>query len=169
VKIDVFRSHEPIKTLAKMLHFNIHLRRSMKTHLNRINDIPGNQVYLSYVTITTNDQKVIHVIVKGEWGLGSLGNLNAKKLSDFVISTAAKEECSRFIIDFSNLHYEFGDSILRYAVEAIRNRISLSYGIVANGNTKQNILSLLDFTNMRIGLKGIYESVENALLEFNTP
>jgi hypothetical protein len=55
------------------------------------------------------------------------------------------------------------------AVEAIRNRISLSYGIVANGNTKQNILSLLDFTNMRIGLKGIYESVENALLEFNTP
>ena len=113
--------------------------------------------------IKTSDTEIVHISVSGKWKLGSDGNDDARQLTDYVISLLDKRKSNWFIIDYSKLEYTFGDSIQRYAVEVLRQKADFRYAIVAKDNTRKNIESLLEFTNMTIGLIGIFDDIEKAI------
>ena len=95
--------------------------------------------------------------VRGIWPTGSDGNNDAQILASKIAGIVKNETISKIVLDLTELNYRCGNSFLEFAISAIKQNRNFEYVIIANGETEKSLISLLEFSGLIFGFKGIYQ------------
>ncbi|KNY25870.1 hypothetical protein [Pseudobacteroides cellulosolvens] len=110
------------------------------------------------------DNKTISIFkVSGLWGIGTVGNHCGKVLSETMANELIDNSVRCFILDLSNLDYEWSDSIFGFYNMFIKKNKKYNFSVVANEKDKKALNILNAMSGERIKLTGIFDDFSEAL------
>lgn len=135
----------------------------MKQFRNTQQSIEFRKIEYELTGITKNNEEIAILSVRGIWPNSSNGNNDAAILSNKVVEIVKDKVVSKVIIDLSKLEYRFGNSILSFTIPAFKQNNKFEYSIIATEETERCLISLYEYSNLKLGLKGIFNDRESCI------
>jgi hypothetical protein len=120
------------------------------------------------ITITNkklvrDNQEIIAITISGVWERGIEGQYNSKYVIDILLDLLEAGHEYKIIFDYSELAYEYGDSIIKFIIELMKNKIHFTYCIIANSKTAKAIEPLMEWTAAKINYLGMYSNIDQGI------